>query len=403
MKKHYTILVGIFLLYAAPLSGGLIRGLPEGFFSFPPVMVNALERAEFSWPFFLMFCALFGMAISFFAAPDNFGFRIKRKNQTYNHFSEESDVTTERVKKRLPVWGKLGGLLTVVSWCLAWGQFDWLGVLRDYLFFPLWLGFIFTLDGIVYRRKNTSFFAHARKGFLLLFPLSSAMWWYFEYLNRFVQNWWYEGMQHFSGLHYIFYGSLCFSTVLPAIFEFCELMLSFSYVKSSFSHGPVRKKHSDIYAFGWMCIGILALFLAGLFPDVFFAVIWLAPLAIIVGTLGFCRTPSPFSSLLKGDYTLPVALAISALWCGLFWELWNAYSMPCWHYTIPYIARFRIFEMPLPGYAGYLPFGLICWAAWRMLVQLLPNTWRKQSEALGKHMEAMAFEEVAGVEEKRSA
>jgi hypothetical protein len=40
--------------------------------------------------------------------------------------------------------------------------------------------------------------------------------------------------------------------------------------------------------------------------------------------------------------------------------MWNYYSYAKWIYTIPYVQRFEIFEMPLLGYAGYLPFGLAC-------------------------------------------
>jgi hypothetical protein len=29
-------------------------------------------------------------------------------------------------------------------------------------------------------------------------------------------------------------------------------------------------------------------------------------------------------------------------------------------YVIPYVDAFHLFEMPLLGYAGYLPFGLAC-------------------------------------------
>jgi len=29
-------------------------------------------------------------------------------------------------------------------------------------------------------------------------------------------------------------------------------------------------------------------------------------------------------------------------------------------FTVPYVQRFRPFEMPLLGYAGYLPFGIAC-------------------------------------------
>jgi hypothetical protein len=40
--------------------------------------------------------------------------------------------------------------------------------------------------------------------------------------------------------------------------------------------------------------------------------------------------------------------------------MWNHGSLAHWEYAVPYVDRFRIFEMPLLGYAGYLPFGIEC-------------------------------------------
>jgi hypothetical protein len=40
--------------------------------------------------------------------------------------------------------------------------------------------------------------------------------------------------------------------------------------------------------------------------------------------------------------------------------LWNWHSLAKWVYTVPGVERWHIFEMPLLGYAGYLPFGLEC-------------------------------------------
>ena len=54
---------------------------------------------------------------------------------------------------------------------------------------------------------------------------------------------------------------------------------------------------------------------------------------------------------------LLAAAALAGLFCGFFWELWNAHSLARWEYTIPWVDRFHLFEMPLLGYAGYLPFG----------------------------------------------
>lgn len=66
-----------------------------------------------------------------------------------------------------------------------------------------------------------------------------------------------------------------------------------------------------------------------------------------------------------------MSLALAALLCGFFWELWNAFSSPRWAYAVPYVNRFHLFAMPAVGYAGYLPFGPVCacfWLAWTGLI-----------------------------------
>ena len=44
--------------------------------------------------------------------------------------------------------------------------------------------------------------------------------------------------------------------------------------------------------------------------------------------------------------------------CGFFWEMWNACSYPKWVYHIPGVGFGKVFEMPILGYLGYLPFAL---------------------------------------------
>jgi hypothetical protein len=47
--------------------------------------------------------------------------------------------------------------------------------------------------------------------------------------------------------------------------------------------------------------------------------------------------------------------------------MWNYYSLAKWIYTVPFVGRFFIFEMPILGFAGYLPFGLECLAIGSLL------------------------------------
>ena len=44
--------------------------------------------------------------------------------------------------------------------------------------------------------------------------------------------------------------------------------------------------------------------------------------------------------------------------CGFLWEMWNQWSYPKWVYHVPGVGFAKVFEMPILGYLGYLPFSL---------------------------------------------
>ena len=52
---------------------------------------------------------------------------------------------------------------------------------------------------------------------------------------------------------------------------------------------------------------------------------------------------------------------------AFFWEMWNYYSYPKWIYHVPWGGWLPIFEMPLLGYGGYLPFALELYALYHFL------------------------------------
>jgi hypothetical protein len=62
-----------------------------------------------------------------------------------------------------------------------------------------------------------------------------------------------------------------------------------------------------------------------------------------------------------------LVLFAAGLICGYCWELWNWGALPKWVYHIPYANRPTLFEMPLLGYGGYLPFALEVYAAYDLL------------------------------------
>jgi len=95
------------------------------------------------------------------------------------------------------------------------------------------------------------------------------------------------------------------------------------------------------------------------------------PVLIIVCLQTLMKERQVFSTMAAGDWRSAVAAALAALICGCFWEMWNYFSMAKWAYSVPLVHRFLIFEMPLLGYGGYLPFGLECLAIGGMVEKVV--------------------------------
>jgi len=90
----------------------------------------------------------------------------------------------------------------------------------SYYYFPvIWYGYIATLDGVAKVLFGRSLWdAHPRAS-LAMIPLSAAFWWVFELFDQAVDSWRYVNAGSFSVAGYIGLASLCFSTVLLAVWE----------------------------------------------------------------------------------------------------------------------------------------------------------------------------------------
>ena len=204
--------------------------------------------------------------------------------------------------------------------------------------------------------------------FLLLFPTSAAFWWFFEYLNRFVQNWFYTGPE-FSAWEYFWYATLPFSTVLPAVLGIRDWILSTHRLRKKFrNYRSLHIPHPKILAALALTASAAGLAGIGVWPNAFFPLLWVSPLLIILSLQTLMGERHILNELAVGNWSALVAAALAAIICGVFWEMWNYYSLAKWEYSIPFVHRYQIFEMPLLGYAGYLPFGLECAVIGNMLM-----------------------------------
>ena len=196
--------------------------------------------------------------------------------------------------------------------------------------------------------------------FLALFPLSAGFWWSFEYLNRFVQNWYYLGVD-FTPWQYFWYATLPFSTVLPAVLSTRQWLHHHLVRHIRVDAAPTDAKSRN-RTVGWLILMPSAMGLAaiGIRPNYLFPLLWVSPLLIIVSLQSVMGEDHIFSGLDSDRGISLLSAALAALVCGFFWEMWNSCSLAKWAYSIPFVHRFLIFEMPALGYVGYLPFGLMC-------------------------------------------
>ncbi len=249
--------------------------------------------------------------------------------------------------------GWLGLGLLAVCWPLNWSL---PGMRTAYLFFPLWLGYILVVDALVLGRTGTSLWTRSRRDFLLLFVASAPVWWLFELINERTGNWEYRGGDTLTDFEYYLLCSISFSTVMPAVFETAELARTFRWLER-FGSGP-RLRPTPSLNLGLFLGGLAMLALTLSWPRYFYPFVWTS-LVLILEPLNRWLGRRHFLQYLQaGDWRPVVSLSLGALICGFFWEMWNYRSWPKWIYHTPGAQFLHLFEMPLLGYAGYIPFAL---------------------------------------------
>ena len=341
------------MLLGLPLLGATLAGYDAArYLEFPPY-TRYVQHAPFAWHAFVLY-ALFLMGV---ILP-----LLRRALRVM-----PGQASRMRPVRPFPWWGWFGLGLGAVAWILAWTRWDWFSTFQTHTFTPLWVAFILVINGLSYRRHGHCLMLDRPRFFMLLFPLSALFWWFFEYLNRFVQNWYYVGPA-LSANAYFWYATLPFSTVLPAVLSTRFWLVRSTWIQTAFKDFYVLAMPSPRLVAGvTLIVAGFGLAAIGVWPSYLFPLLWVSPVLVVVAMQALGRETHLFSPLAVGDWRNIVASALAALFCGVFWETWNFYSYAKWQYSIPYVHRFLLFEMPILGYGGYLPFGLECAMAGALL------------------------------------
>jgi hypothetical protein len=112
------------------------------------------------------------------------------------------------------------------------------------------------------------------------------------------------------------------------------------------------------------------------FPEQMYPFVWIAPFMVVDGLLELTGRAGLTRQALEGQWRQAVTIAAAGLVCGVLWEFWNFWAMPKWEYDVPLLGFWKVFEMPLLGYGGYVPF------AWSILqlVRLVDGVRRAGAE-----------------------
>src|SRR5258708_2559536 len=202
----------------------------------------------------------------------------------------------------------LGMVLTVAFWVAAWTRVP---IASEYSFFPLWLGYVLSVNGISELAYRDSLLKRMRGWFACLFIASIPLWWFFEWANSVLQNWHYIFPHPISQLHYVIQASVDFSTVVPAVLSTAFLFHRFFANKKKTNTKLITIRSS--WLVGSVIIGGVSFYLMLLFPNQTFPLAWIAPFLIIEPILYAGGMPSLLRQIEKGNWALTCSIVIGCV------------------------------------------------------------------------------------------
>jgi hypothetical protein len=261
-------------------------------------------------------------------------------------------------RKRVPLagYGWFGLFVLAIAQLLMFGGVQPLAT----YFTPIaWTAYLTVVDAAVCSITRHSRLRDDPRAFALTAVLSVPLWLIFEAYNLRLENWTYVGLPMnwgWAALGYVW----SFATITPAVFETADLVEAFGWFKPAraFTFSPASERSMAV--FGAACL-LLPLVLPQRTARYLFVLVWIGFIFLLDPINHRLGLPSLLGDLAAGQRSRFYSLLISGWVCGWLWEFWNYWAAAKWHYVFPMFQQWKIFEMPIPGYLGFLPFALECY------------------------------------------
>lgn len=242
-----------------------------------------------------------------------------------------------------------------------------------------WSGYILLVDALIKRRRGTSLIADHFGEFLLLMLISIASWLIFEAYNLLLQNWRYINLPDNWIHRYIGY-AWSFATISPGILFTYELVSLLWPEPPTAVRGSSAEAGSGAAAVTIMVtLGAAALTLPLIWPSAYMTpLVWIGFVLFLDPLNGLLGERSIMAELRSGRWRPLAHFFITGFICGVIWEFWNFWATAKWEYSVPYWGHIKLFEMPVLGYFGFLPFTIECFALYIFIRRLIPLQQRER-------------------------
>ena len=285
-----------------------------------------------------------------------------------------------RRKRPFPAYGWMG---LVALGCAEWLMFRGVEPVLSFFTPIAWTAYLLIADAALFAISGRSILRGAPLELARMALLSIPLWLIFEAYNLRLANWTYVGLP-VNPLARWFGFAWSFATITPGILLTAELVESFGW----FSRPRRPLQFSSATERGMVFAGAAMLVIPLLLPrwisSYLFVFVWVGFIFFLDPLLKRRGAPSLLGDLAHGRAGRLCSLLVSGWVCGWLWEFWNFWASAKWHYIFPILQQWKIFEMPAPGFLGFLPFAVECFllyvfaAAW---LGWLPSAKREPSAA----------------------
>ncbi|HEX5131016.1 MAG TPA: hypothetical protein VFX92_00865 [Candidatus Krumholzibacteria bacterium] len=236
-------------------------------------------------------------------------------------------------------------------------------------FTPLqWTGLILCLDGWRRQRRGSSLITDHFPEFLLLCLISIGSWMVFEGYNVLLRNWQYLNLPENPWIRFSGY-AWAFATISPGMFLIYETLSDLLPGEDN----PTYPQLPDRIFWPFVVFGGACMVVPFVWPSTHMTpLVWMGFAFFLDPLNGRLGERSILAEFFTGRFRSMPLFFLAGLVAGLLWEFWNYWAATKWQYDVPYLGHIKIFEMPVLGFLGFMPFIIESYAIYRFIRRLIP-------------------------------